>query len=156
MKRILVGIKNTPGGRYTFSKALELARQCGAWLHVFHALDYHLLRKDTPEEKIEQLTLETQRQFENELRPLLEGYSRFGFNCWEDEPATGICRLAGETGADLVIIGCHEHPRGTRLSRVGMVASRILESAPCPVMLVPCIQPEAEASEGFFSSPCVE
>lgn len=52
------------------------------------------------------------------------------------KPAFSICDVADEVGADLIIMGC----RGLGLTEEGMadsVTNRVINLAPCPVMVVP-------------------
>ncbi len=59
------------------------------------------------------------------------------------QPAQNIANLAAEVGADIIVVGTRGHsPVGGVL--VGSVAQRLLEIAPCPVLVVP---PAAAAPE---------
>lgn len=52
------------------------------------------------------------------------------------KPAFSICDVADEISADLIIMGC----RGLGLTEEGMadsVTNRVINLAPCPVMVVP-------------------
>ncbi len=136
--RILVALKFTAAGRHALETAARLARSLDSRLIIFCALDYRLLHPDTPDETIRALTERAERRFETELKPLLQGYGKFAFNCWEADPAVEICRLAHDARADLVVLGCHEKSTHGAITRLGQVGSFILENAPCPVLLVPC------------------
>lgn len=137
-RRIIVAMRFNTVGRFALEKGIELARDQGARLLIFHALDYRLMHPETPEEKIVLLTQRAQQRFETELRPLLGELRDFAFNCWEADPAIEVCRLARATEADLVVIGCHESVTGRAVSRIGAAGAAILESAPCAVLLIPC------------------
>ncbi|MEN9218080.1 MAG: universal stress protein [Gloeomargarita sp. DG_2_bins_126] len=52
------------------------------------------------------------------------------------QPAFTICDLADELNVDLIIVGC----RGTGLTEEGMAESvsiRVINLAPCPVLVIP-------------------
>lgn len=54
----------------------------------------------------------------------------------EGRPAFVICDVADEIGADLIVMGC----RGLGLiedSRADSVSNRVINLAPCPVLIVP-------------------
>lgn len=53
----------------------------------------------------------------------------------EGDPATVIAETAGETDADLVVMGTHGRTGFTRLV-MGSVAEEVLRQAPCPVLTV--------------------
>ncbi|ROQ89820.1 universal stress protein [Desulfosoma caldarium] len=138
VKRILVAFRFSKSGLEALRMAAYLASVHGAWLHIFHALDYRLAHPQTPDERILQMTREIEERFTRECRPLLQGVSRFGFNCWEADPAVEVVKLAEETRADLVVVGCHQVGDRPGITRLGMVGLTIAQTAPCPVLLVPC------------------
>lgn len=54
----------------------------------------------------------------------------------EGKPAFTICDVADEVGADLIVMGC----RGLGLTEEGAtdsVTNRVINLAPCPVLIVP-------------------
>jgi nucleotide-binding universal stress UspA family protein len=144
-RRIVVALRFNRVGRFALEKSVELAREHGARLLIFHALDYRLMHPETPEDNILELTKSAQQRFEVEMKPLLGGLRDFAFNCWEADPSTEVCRLARDTKADLVVLGCHQSASGKSVSRIGAVGAAILESAPCPVLLIPC--PASDGSQ---------
>ncbi len=138
IRRILVAFKFSRAGALTLKRATNLAQVYGARLHIFHALDYRLMKPDTPDEHIERMTREAEQRFEKEYKRYLQGYPRYGFNCWEADPSVEVCKLAQDTRADLVAIGCHQVGNRPGISRLGMVGLAIVQTAPCMVLIVPC------------------
>lgn len=51
------------------------------------------------------------------------------------QPAEVICKMAGELGCDLIVMGSHGRSPVAGLV-MGSVATRVLHQAPCPVLLV--------------------
>ena len=51
------------------------------------------------------------------------------------QPAEVICKMAGELGCDLIVMGTHGRSPVAGLV-MGSVATRVLHQAPCPVLLV--------------------
>ncbi len=136
-REILVALKFSPAGLHALDKGLRLARTHGARLHVFHALDYRLqsLSSDNPEllayrDKVE-------RRFEDEIRPLLDGYADVFFDYAPADPAMEICKRAKTGEYDLIVLGCHQPLKSISMGRIDYVGMTILEKAPCPVLLVP-------------------
>jgi nucleotide-binding universal stress UspA family protein len=146
IQRILVAFRFSPAAMAALKMAADLARVHGARLHVFHALDYRLLHPQTPDERVVQMTREAEERFNRECRPLLEGVWHFGFNCWEADPAVEVVKLAEETRADLVVVGCHQVGDRPGITRLGMIGVTIAQTAPCSVLLVPCPREPKEAS----------
>ena len=137
-KRIIIALRFNKVGEAALEKGVQLAREHGARLQIFHALDYRLLHPGAPSEEILSLTESAQHRFKSTLKPLLGDFDNFAFNCWEGDPPCEICRLAIAVNADLVIIGCHQAPHGKSVYRIGNIGMAILESVPCPILLVPC------------------
>jgi universal stress protein A len=144
-KRILVPIDFSEHSERTASYAAKFASRYDATvqiLHVFEVPDYVVTpfarRKQNPEavkalvNNAEQEAREHLAAFEQELlnRGLkVEAYLRVG--CPFDE----IVRTADHLNVDLIIIGSHGCSPLTRLL-VGSTAERVVEHAPCPVLVV--------------------
>ncbi len=136
-KRILVAFKFTPASRSVLEKGIEIAKDQGAELHIFHALDYRLKALDCSDPKLEEISKETKDRFETEINPILNGFNHVTFGCLPADPALEICKLARHHKADLIILGSHQRAGKMSLGRVDYVGMTILEKASCPVMLVP-------------------
>ena len=136
-KRILVAFKFTPTSRSVLEKGIEIAREHGAELHIFHALDYRLKALDRSDPKLMEINQETKDRFETEVKPLLDGFNHITFGCLPADPALEICKIARHHKSDLIILGSHQEEEKMSLGRVDYVGMTILEKASCPVMLVP-------------------
>ena len=136
-KRILVALKFTPVSRTALEKGIEIARENGAELHIFHALDFRLQELDVSDPRRVEINQATQHRYETEVKPLLNGSSNATFGCQPADPAMGICKLARHDNYDLIILGSHQRPEKVCMGRIDYVGITILEKAPCPVMLVP-------------------
>ncbi|UCF93897.1 MAG: universal stress protein [Desulfobacterales bacterium] len=135
--RILLAFKFTAAGRLALDKAVQLAKEHGSELRIFHALDYRLKELDRSDPKLTEIIAQTEDRFESELKPLLNGFDNAQFGCSPADPAMEVCKIARYVNADLIIVGSHQLPEKTCLARVDYVGMTILEKAPCPVMLVP-------------------
>jgi nucleotide-binding universal stress UspA family protein len=136
-KRILVALKFTPASRSVLEKGIEIARDHGAELHIFHALDYRLKALDGSDPKLLEVNKETKDRFETEVKPLLDDFNHITFGCLPADPALEICKIARHHKSDLIILGSHQESEKMNLGRVNYVGMTILEKASCPVMLVP-------------------
>ena len=136
-KRILVALKFTPASRSVLEKGVEIARDHGAELHIFHALDYRLKALDCSDPKLLEIKKETKDRFETEVKPLLNGFNHVTFGCLPADPALEICKIAKHHKSDLIILGSHQESVKMNLGRVDYVGMTILEKACCPVMLIP-------------------
>jgi nucleotide-binding universal stress UspA family protein len=136
-KRILVALKFTPASRSALVKGIEIAREHGAELHIFHALDFRLQELDVSDPKRVEINQATQHRYETEVKPLLNGSNKATFGYQPADPAMEICKLAQYNNNDLIILGSHQQPEKMCMGRIDYVGITILEKAPCPVMLVP-------------------
>jgi len=136
-KRILIALKFTPASQTALEKGLEIARDHGAELQIFHALDFRLQDLDTSDPKRVEISRATEQRFETEVKPLLNGSNNATFRCQPADPAMGICKEARHNKCDLIILGSHQQPEKMPMGRINYVGNTILEKAPCPVMLVP-------------------
>ena len=136
-KRILVALKFSPASRSVLEKGIEIARDQGAELHIFHALDYRLQALDGSDPKLKEINEETKGRFDTEVKPLLNDFNHITFGCLPADPALEICKIAKHHKSDLIILGSHQEAEKMSLGRVDYVGMTILEKASCPVMLVP-------------------
>jgi nucleotide-binding universal stress UspA family protein len=136
-KRILIALKFTPASQTALEKGVEIARDNGAELHIFHALDFRLQELDVSDPKRDEISRATVQRFETEMKPLLNGSNNTTFRCRPADPAMEICKLARHNNCDLIILGSHQQPEKKPMGRINYVGNTILEKAPCPVMLVP-------------------
>jgi nucleotide-binding universal stress UspA family protein len=136
-KRILVAFKFTPASSLVLEKAIEIAKELHADLHIFHALDYRLKALESGDPKLREIGIETRNRYEAEIKPLLGDFEHATFGCLPADPALEICRIARRHKSDLIILGSHQVSEKMSLGRLNYVGMTILEKACCPVMLVP-------------------
>ena len=136
-KKIILAFKFSSACRSALEKAIQLSISSDAELYIFHASDYRLIGKHQNDSDLIKLNRQMERQFETEIKPLIEEFPKFKFGSSPSDPALEICKIARQIQADLILLGCHEEPEKPRLARLDYVGVTILEKAPCPVMLVP-------------------
>jgi nucleotide-binding universal stress UspA family protein len=135
--RIIVALKFTSASKYALEKGIGLAKDYGADLHIFHALDYNLKKYDEGNPTLIEKTNEAEQRFEVEMKPLFGDLTNFTFGCEPADPALEVCKLAQDKEADLIIVGCHQELEKSCIGRIDYVGMTILEMASCPVLLVP-------------------
>jgi nucleotide-binding universal stress UspA family protein len=119
--------------------AAQLARSEGAPLHVVHIVEQfagpHVagqpVRADQPaiDEKVKQQVADIRAQREG-VETKLHRSGTFG------GAAKPIAEIAGEAGADLIVVGTRGHS-AVAGAVLGSVTQRLLSVAPCPVLAVP-------------------
>lgn len=136
-KKCILAFKFSPACRSALEKSIQLSIKNDAELLIFHALDYRLREMDEQDPELIEITRQMERNFETQIKPLISDFPKFKFKSSPKDPGLEICKIARQTGADLIVLGCHDEPGRPKLARLDYVGVTILEKAPCPVMLVP-------------------
>jgi nucleotide-binding universal stress UspA family protein len=141
-RHILFATDFSEASRPAFEEAVALARENDAELVLAHAYEPPaFLPTDlclTPA-AYEELDAKLREDAERNLGTLKKEARRGGVRARPlalgGAPDEAIVEAAEETGADLVVIGTHGRTGAARFF-LGSVASRVIASAPCPVLTV--------------------
>ena len=137
--KILVATDLTPGSRQVFDEAIDLAKGDGSELLIAYAY--------TPPEVVEAAGKKDYEKWDASLRSTAEGKLRELVNDARKEgvtatplvltgvPYEAISQAARDKKADLLILGAHARKGAPRFF-LGSVASRVIPTAPCPVLTV--------------------
>ena len=142
---VLVAIDFSALSRRALHWALEYARQQPCHLHTVHVVEKRWraadLRADIDALRAE--LVDVHDAAVAELAPLVdaiddEARARVGSlheHVTIGDPAAEVVALAGELGADLIVVGHHGGDALTRLF-TGSVAQKVVRDAGCPVVVV--------------------
>ncbi|HEY2742999.1 MAG TPA: universal stress protein [Polyangia bacterium] len=140
IRHILVPTDFSDGSLQAFETALEMARDSGARLTLFHV--HHVPASVFPD-VILPIAPEMMRNVEHSVDIILERWCeraraagvvadrRTTFGATHEE----ICAAAEELGVDLIVIGTHGRG-GISHVLLGSVAEKVVRKAPCPVLTV--------------------
>lgn len=140
-RRVLVAVDGCEFNHGVLERGVELAELLGAEVHVLcvqeppPALQTQILG-ETPREVFE----EHLEEVRSRIREALEGCGVRveSLEVCGGSPAGVILRLLNEGRFDLVVLG--RHGRGLRHRfRPGSTTHRVLACAPCPVLVLPCM-----------------
>jgi nucleotide-binding universal stress UspA family protein len=139
--RIMVPTDFTEASAPAFQEAIELARKYGSELLIGHAyqppnmIPADVFASDVYEEWDRNLRL----RVEEKLQGLVDDAKKAGVQAkplvLSGAPYEAIVDAAKENKADLVVMGTHGR-KGVSRFFLGSVASRVISTAPCPVMTV--------------------
>ena len=135
--KIILAFKFSQACRSALETSIKLAMENDAELLIFHSLDYRLKARGDDDSELNKVTRQMKQKFETEIRPHLADFPKFKFGYSPTDPGLEICKIARQTQADLILVGCHDQPGKENITRLDYVGMTILEKAPCPVMLVP-------------------
>jgi len=141
MRRILHASDFSAASRPAFERAVEMARANRAGLLLVHVITRgQLIPADFGSPRAyQELHESVRRRAEQELEALRTEAARAGVRATslvlEGGPGREIVRAASARKADLIVVGTHGR---TGLPRffLGSVATRVVATAPCPVVTV--------------------
>jgi universal stress protein A len=111
--------------------ALELARKLGGAFGATVLLTYAVPRPEAAED-LETVARENLRAI---ARKWLEGKVAHEIKVTTGDPAAAIVKAVRDFGADAIVMATHGRI-GTEHDRLGSVAEKVVQSAPCPVITV--------------------
>jgi nucleotide-binding universal stress UspA family protein len=139
-KRILVATDLTAASQSAVDTALALAKENEAELMIAYAFDTPTLTQATIAPNVyDEWTRNLRNDAQERLQPFLAEARKQGVHAGalvlSGAPYEAIVEAAQDNNADLVVMGTHGR---TGISRffLGSVASRVISTAPCPVMTV--------------------
>lgn len=141
-KVVLVAVDFSLLSKKALHWALEYARAVPCHLHTVHVVERRWklsdLRADLDTLRAE--LVDVHDAAVAELAPLVDDEERARVGSLHEhvalgEPAAEIVGLAGELGADLIVIGHHGGEAMTRLL-TGSIAAKVVRDAPCAVLVV--------------------
>ena len=165
-KNILVGVDGSEHSLKALATGVNLAREYDANLHVFHAIAHHYsvspnytfpafpvnipwnFQSWITREPITAPTNWQQEMYEESGKQILEQAKGFVQDMCPEHmpnatyhleanltPEDFVDSFVKENGIDLVVVGCYGHHSGIK-QLTGTVATRIMNAAPCHVLLV--------------------
>ncbi len=159
-KKIMVGIDGSEPSNKALKEAAEIAKRNGAELHVFHAIAHHYQMPVTPypvrpgpisthalEKAVDPGVL--QKYYEDagkaviaqakkileDLKQGIEDKVTYHLEL-EITPEEFAINFAKKNNIDLIVVGCKGHHGRLRRSLLGTVATKIVNEAPCQVLVV--------------------
>lgn len=140
---IIVGYDGSPASRKALDQAKDLAHRYDAGLHLIHAIDWSPFQFQTHEEnEIQARERKEQLQDDrlNVFPPLISELEVGGIRATSDvrwgHPADVLVDQAEEKNAFMIVIG-RVGESGLKTLLFGGVASRTVQLATCPVVVVP-------------------
>jgi len=130
----------TDGSQYSegaVREAISLAKRCGSVLYIISALETVTDYEGISVQRVEEMQ---EAEIRKHLEAVKENASKEGVPCWliiaHGDPRAAIVEEAEKRSADLIIMG-RRGLKGVAKAMMGAVASRVIGSAPCNVLVVP-------------------
>jgi nucleotide-binding universal stress UspA family protein len=141
-RRILFASDFSKASRRAFTTAVAMAKANRATLTILHVI--MPFTPIAPEQAIdpetwEQIDSQARRWSEQQLRKLTAKATKAGIRAvgllLEGDPVQQIVRAVRSTRADFLVVGTHGRTGLAKLF-VGSIASRLVATAPCPLVTV--------------------
>jgi nucleotide-binding universal stress UspA family protein len=136
---------------HAFQMACALARDYGARLIVMHAVQPPIVVYGNGVVTAPPRTRPEQLRQKLEQRQVRDITVRTEHQMVEGDPAEEILKMAGETEADVIVMGTHGWTAWSRLL-MGSVAERVVRKATCPVLTIKT--PVGAANANRTTTPC--
>lgn len=135
---IVIGTDFSKASTSAFLWAFKLAREVGATLHIFHAVDIAAegFTQPSGQNAIEQRIKESRRRIEQTCLPKLKGYDKFSVEVWEGIPYVEILKFARDRQADLIVMAHHTREIDPEAAELGSTVEQVVLRAACPVASV--------------------
>jgi nucleotide-binding universal stress UspA family protein len=135
---IVIGTDFSKASTSAFLWAYKLARELGAKLHIFHAVDIAAEGFAPPagQTAIEQRIKEARRRIEQTYLPKMKDYDTFSIEVWEGIPYVEILKFARDRQADLIVMAHHTREIDPEAAELGGTVEQVVLRAACPVASV--------------------
>jgi nucleotide-binding universal stress UspA family protein len=140
-KRIMVATDLTSASVPVTREAIALAKENGAELLIAHAYEPpNLAQAEAVAPGVyDEWNRNLRKDIEERLQPLLEDARKQGVQAGAlvlaGAPHEAIAEAAKDNNVDLVMMGTHGR-KGVSRFFLGSVASRVISTAPCPVLTI--------------------
>jgi nucleotide-binding universal stress UspA family protein len=135
---IVVGIDFSKASESAFLWAYKLAREVGANLHIFHAVDITAgsLTQPSGQTAIEQRIQEARKRIQQHMVPKLKGYEKHTVEVWEGIPYVEILKFARDRQGDLIVMAHHTREIDPEEAELGSTVEQVVLRSSCPVASV--------------------
>lgn len=135
---IIFGTDFSRASYSAFLFALKLAREIGARLYIFHALDLSAMHagKVVSQDAIEEQIEAARQKIKTTYFHRLENYENVEVEVWEGLPYVEILKFAREKQGDLIVMAHHTREADPEEALLGSTVEQVVLRASCPVISV--------------------
>jgi nucleotide-binding universal stress UspA family protein len=121
-----------------FLFAFKLAKEVGAKLHLFHAIDIQFggAGQTQPQQVIEQKVNEAREKIEKRYVSQMDGFDNYRIEIWEGVPYVEILKFAREKEGDLIVLAHHTKEIDPEKALLGSTVEQVVLRATQPVASV--------------------
>ncbi len=139
-KKILFGTCLTDYCMHVFNFTLNLAKSSNAKLWIYHGLGRLRLGPEETAAKIKAAEEQVAAAYVPKMKA--SGFSDFMINVSDGDVVPEMVKLARNARIDLLVMGTSTHTpvsvsEGAPANTLGLTATQLILSAPCPVLVIP-------------------
>ena len=135
---IVFGTDFSKASKSAFMFAFQLAREIGAKIHLFHALDMSAIHagKTISQDDIEKEIKSARERIEKTYVSQMGDYDNYDIEVWEGVPYVEILKYARENNGDLIVMAHHAREVASEDAVLGSTVEQVVLRAACPVASV--------------------
>ncbi|MDJ0802984.1 MAG: universal stress protein [Desulfobacterales bacterium] len=135
---IVFGTDFSKASMSAFKFAFQLAREIGAKIHLFHALDMSAIHagKAISQDDIEKEIKAASARIEKTYVSQMGDYDNYAIEVWEGVPYVEILKYTRENNGDLVVMAHHTREVAPEDAQLGSTVEQVVLRAACPVASV--------------------
>ena len=135
---IVFGTDFSKAANSAFLFAFKLAKEVGAKLYLFHAIDIHFgdTSQTQRQEVIEKKVVEAKERIEKRYVSQMNGFDNYEIEIWEGVPYVEILKFAREKDGDLIVLAHHTKEIDPEKALLGSTVEQVVLRATQPVASV--------------------
>lgn len=131
---IVYGTDFSKAADHAFLWAYSLAKEVGAQLHLFHAVD--ISGAPAGQETIEARISKARAAIEKRYISKMADFDNYDIEIWEGKPYVEILKFARKKQADLIVLAHHTREMDPEKALLGSTVEEVVLRAACPVASV--------------------
>ncbi|MCG6972277.1 MAG: universal stress protein [Desulfobacterales bacterium] len=137
---IVFGTDFSKASDSAFPFTCKLAKEAGAKLHFFHALNiyYGEAGQVLQQAEIEKMIKDARKKIEKRYISQLGGFDNYEIEVWEGIPYVEIVKFAREKNCDLIVLAHHTKIIESSLASFGSTTEQVVLRATQPVASINC------------------
>lgn len=133
---IIFGTDFSKASYSAFLFAYKLAKEIGAKLWLFHALDVSKHSMPLEQSEVEQKLEEARQKMEKVYVSQIKDYDNYEVEVWEGIPYVEILKYSREKNGDLIVMAHHTREIDPEKALLGSTVEQVVLRASCPVASV--------------------
>ena len=135
---IVFGTDFSKASMSAFKFAFQLAREIGAKIHLFHALDMSAIYagKAVSQDDVEKEIIAAHERIKKTYVSQMGDYDNYDIEVWEGVPYVEVLKYTRENNGDLIVMAHHTREVAPEDALLGSTVEQVVLRAACPVASV--------------------